>query len=79
MDADGLKAVLCGLPPLDLKGAALLDERETGLFPTAVPRDSLRGAVAEIVAYTSGCQMAARRVTRLAPIPLTVGVPSFAL
>jgi hypothetical protein len=78
MTANDLRDVLLGLPELALIGTALL-EASTGFFPVDVPRDTLREAVVEMVAYTESCQSAARRLRDLTPIPLTVEVPEYAL
>ena len=78
MTANDLRDVLLGLPELALIGTALL-EASTGFFPVDVPRDTLREAVVEMVAYTENCQSAARRLRDLTPIPLTVEVQENAL
>ena len=78
MTADDLRDVFLGLPELTLIGTALL-EASTGFFPVDVPRDTLREAVVEMVAYTESCQSAARRLRDLTPIPLTVEIPEYVL
>jgi hypothetical protein len=79
MTANDLRDVLLGLPELTLIGTALL-EASTGFFPVDVPRDTLREAVVEMVAYTESCQSAARRLRDLTPIPLAnINVIEFAL
>jgi hypothetical protein len=78
MTADDLRDVLLGLPELTLIGTGLL-EASTGFFPVDVPRDTLREAVVEMVAYTESCQSAARRLCDLTPIPLTVSIPEYSL
>ena len=78
MTANDLRDVLLGLPELTLIGTAQL-EASTGFFPVDVPRDTLREAVVEMVAYTESCQSAARRLRDLTPIPLTVAIPEYAL
>ena len=78
MTANDLRDVLLGLPELTLIGTALL-EAYTGFFPVDLPRDTLREAVVEMVAYTESCQSAARRLRDLTPIPLTVAIPEYSL
>jgi hypothetical protein len=78
MSANDLRDVLLELPELTLIGTALL-EASTGFFPVDVPRDTLREAVVEMVAYTESCQSAARRLRDLTPIPLTVSIPEYIL
>ena len=78
MTTNDLHDVLLGLPELSLIGTALLEDT-TGFFPVDVPRDTLREAVVEMVAYTGSCQSAARRLRDLTPIPLTVEIPEYAL
>ncbi|MEO0565990.1 MAG: hypothetical protein AAF125_28035, partial [Chloroflexota bacterium] len=78
MTANDLRDLLLGLPELTLIGTALL-EASTGFFPVDLPRDTLREAVVEMVAYTESCQSAARRLRDLTPIPLTVAIPEYAL
>ena len=78
MTTNDLRDVLLGLPELSLIGTRLL-EASTGFFPVDVPRDTLREAVVEMVAYTESCQSAARRLRDLTPIPLDVEIPEYAL
>jgi len=68
-----LMRVLATLPPHKLKGTALLHEYriDGNLFPVDVPRDELREAVAEMVAYAEASRAAARRLADLRPVPLT--------
>jgi len=68
-----LRECLNTVAPLELAGTKLL--RESGqpgtLFPGGLPREQVREAVAEVIAYTTRCTDAARRLSRLAPIPLS--------
>lgn len=69
-----LRDCLASVPPVELKGMALLRERpsETGFFPPLDrPRAVIAEAVTELVAYTGRSQHAAAQVARLVPIPLT--------
>ena len=80
MAIDDLRTTLMGLPELTLIGTTLLSEDASGgLFPVGVPRESLREAVQEVVAYTENCQATARRLRNLAPIPLSVSPPEYVL
>ena len=78
MTTNDLRDVLLGLPELSLIGTGLLEDT-TGFFPVDVPRDTLREAVVEMVAYTESCQSAARRLRDLTPIPLTVEIPEYGI
>ena len=78
MTANDLRDIFLGLPELTLIGTGLL-EASTGFFPVDLPRDTLREAVVEMVAYTESCQSAARRLRDLTPIPLTVAIPEYCL
>ena len=64
---DDLRDCLAETPPLDLLGMQLLGEPS----PTDIPRETLVDAVSEIVDYTENCAATARRLSHLAPIPVT--------
>lgn len=69
-----LRECLANVPPVELKGMALLRERppNAGFFPPLdMPRAVITEAVMEIVAYIERSQHAAAQLARLAPIPLT--------
>lgn len=71
---DHLRACLANLPPVELKGMALLRERPpaAGFFPPLdMPRAVIADAVTELVAYTQRSQQSAAQIAKLAPIPLT--------
>ena len=76
---ESLRDCLAGLPPVDLKGMALLRERRPHgqFFPQleggqqGIPRETIAEAVMEIVGYTERCHRAAQQLVKLAPIPLT--------
>lgn len=74
LTAEGLRYLLDGIPPLELKGTALLREHHPsgGWFPAGLPCDTIREAVAEVIAYTGRCTAASRRLAKLSPIPLTM-------
>ena len=75
-----LHSILSNLEPLQLMGMNLISNSpSTGFFPVDVPRDTLREAVVEMVAYTESCQSAARRLRDLTPIPLTIPIPEYVL
>lgn len=70
---DRLCQCLANVPPVELKGMALLRERppNAGFFPPLdMPRAVIIEAVTEIVAYIQRSQHAAAQLARLAPIPL---------
>lgn len=77
---DDLRACLAVTPPVELLGMTLLRQGSPQLQPVDIPRDTLREAVTELVAYTGRCTAAARRLSHLAPIPLMqVVIPEFGL
>ena len=75
--------ILSTVPPIDLLGMRLLQKRLeqarplTGLYPlvsgmeTHLPRETVKQAVSEIVDYTGRCATVARRLSHLAPVPVT--------
>ncbi len=72
---DHLRECLASLPPVELKGMALPQERHpaAGFFPPLDrPRAVIAEAVTELVAYTQRSQHAAAQLAKLAPIPLTI-------
>ena len=77
MTVETLRDCLVAATPLDLLGMRLLQQcleqarPLTGLYPTDLPRETLKSAVSEIVDYTGRCTAVARRLSHLAPIPLT--------
>jgi len=77
---DDLRVCLAALAPVDLLGMTLLRQGSPQLVPAHVARDTLREAVAEVIAYTTRCAAAAHRLSGLAPIPLKqVCIPEFGL
>jgi hypothetical protein len=68
---DDLRACLATTPPVELLGMTLLKQGSPQFLPSDIPRDTLREAVTEIVAYTGRCVTAANRLRDLAPVPLT--------
>jgi len=77
---DDLRACLAAMPPVELLGMTLLRQGSPQLYPADVPRDTLREAVTEIVAYTGRCTAAAQRLSNLMPIPLLhISFPEYAL
>ena len=81
MSVDILRDCLVAAAPLDLLGMRLLQTcPQQGLYPTDLPRETLKSAVSEIVDYTGRCTAVARRLTHLAPIPLvTIELLEFGL
>jgi hypothetical protein len=72
MTVESLRNCLVVAVPLDLLGMRLLQTcTQPDLYPTDLPRETLREAVSEIVDYTGRCTAVARRLSHLAPIPLT--------
>ncbi len=78
MTVETLRDCLVAAAPLDLLGMRLLQAcPQPGLYPlisgtkTRFPRETLKEAVSEIVDYTGRCAAVARRLSHLAPIPLT--------
>jgi hypothetical protein len=79
LTVESLRDCLAGLPPVELKGMALLRERRpTGQFFPQMKgvqpdnrREFIAEAVTEIVIYTERCRRSAQQLTTLAPIPLT--------
>jgi hypothetical protein len=67
---DDLRACLAATPPVELLGMTLLKQGSPQLHPPDIPRDTLREAVTELVAYTERCTTAAQRLSNLTPIPL---------
>jgi hypothetical protein len=65
-----LSACLSAVAPCELVGMTLLRQGSPHLVPPDIPRDVLREAVTEIIAYTQRCAVAAQRLRDLAPIPL---------
>jgi hypothetical protein len=76
---ESLRDCLACLPPVELKGMALLKERRPHgqFFPQleggqlGIPREIIAEAVTEIVGYTERCRWAAQQLAKLTPIPLT--------
>jgi hypothetical protein len=72
MTADTLWACLAATDPVDLLGMRLLQTcPQPGLYPTDLPRETVKQAVSEIVDYTGRCAAVARRLSHLAPVPVT--------
>ena len=70
MTADTLRACLAATDPVDLLGMRLLQTcPQPGLYPTDLPRETVKQAVSEIVDYTGRCAAVARRLSHLAPVP----------
>ena len=78
---DSLRACLATTTPVDLLGMRLLQAHpQPTFFPTDIPREVLKEAVTEIVAYTERCSAVRQRLADLTPIPLTpLSIPEFAL
>ena len=79
--AESLRECLSNVPPVKLLGTELLKTHrpQSGIFPTGVPRDQLKEAVIEIIAYTARCATAAKQLSHLTPIPLTTIFVEFGL
>ncbi len=75
-----LCACLSAIAPVELLGMTLLRQGSPQMIPADVPRDALRQAVTEIIAYTGRCAVAAQRLRDLSPIPLAhIVIPEFGL
>lgn len=69
---ESLRDCLAAIEPIDLLGMRLLKAcPQPGLYPTDIPRETLKEAVTEITEYTGRCMAAARQLSHLTPIPLT--------
>lgn len=81
MTVETLRDCLVTATPLDLMGMRLLQTcSQPGLYPTDLPRETLKEAVSEIVDYTGHCTAVARRLSHLASIPLvTIELLEFGL
>lgn len=79
MSHQDLCACLSAVAPCELLGMTLLKQGSPRLFPVEIPRDVLRDAVTEIVAYTGRCADAAHRLHILSPVPLSISIPEFGL
>lgn len=60
------------LPPVELKGMALLRERQMnpGFFPTDIPRETLVEAVIEVTVYTQRSLQTRDALAQLGPMPI---------
>ncbi|MBI5928201.1 MAG: hypothetical protein HY862_02750 [Chloroflexi bacterium] len=67
---DTLRECLDTLAPVELLGMTLLRSSQQ-LFPTGLPRNTLREAVAELVAYTERCAKTVAQLMTLPPMALT--------
>ena len=79
LTSDELVACLDAVKPAELMGMALLKQGTPQLLPTDIPRDTLRDAVIEMVAYIDRCTEVAHRLKNLMSIPLAVPIPEFGL
>ena len=71
LSLEHLHDCLASVEPVDLQGMRLLKAHSnTGLFPTNVPRETVKKAVIELVQYTERCSTTARRLRNLSPVPL---------
>ena len=72
MTADELRTCLAATDPVDLLGMRLLQTcPQPGLYPTDLPPETIKQAVSEIVDYTRRCNAVTRRLSHLAPVPVT--------
>jgi hypothetical protein len=71
MSAQALRDTLAQVKPVNLLGVRLLEAHPT---PTtaSIPRETLKVAVSELIAYTQVCQDIARNLSQLKPIPLSI-------
>lgn len=75
LDAEQLCMTLAALEPIQLKGLTLLQsgQHPLGLLPNSqeIPRETLREAVLELIAYTDSCARAMQRLMAVPAISLT--------
>ncbi len=77
---EDLRVCLAAAAPVELLGMTLLRRGSPQMVPADIPRDALRAAVTEIIAYTGRCAAAAQRLRDLSPIPLIhISIPEFGL
>jgi hypothetical protein len=69
METEALRACLADLPPVQLKGLDLLGQA-SDLLMLAMPREILREAVLELMAYTDACARSLHRLRDLTSVPL---------
>jgi hypothetical protein len=69
---EDLRDSLLAIPPLELKGMALLKECRPadGFFPTGIPRTTMVEAITEITTYTERARRMGEALATLSPIPL---------
>jgi hypothetical protein len=67
---DDLRVCLAAAAPVELLGMTLLRQGSPHLLSADIPRDVLKEAVTEIIAYTQRCTAVAHRLRDLSPIPL---------
>jgi hypothetical protein len=67
---EDLATCLMNLAPVELLGMTLLRSSQQ-LFPTGLPREVVKEAVTEMVAYTERCVAVVQQLRQLGPVPLT--------
>ena len=83
IDTDKLCSTLSAVEAVQLKGLTLLQSQEhfVGLLPKPadMPRDILRDAVLELIAYTDACAHAIQRLRDVPPVPLSIPIVEWVL
>lgn len=76
-----LESTLASIPPLQLLGLALLEERQAGpgFFPANHDPGRLAEATVELIAYMRACQDMTERLHTLPPVPLDWFIPELSL
>ncbi len=78
MEVEVLRACLADLPPVQLTGLDLLEQVADWQMP-AIPRDTLRDAVLELMAYTDACTKTMQRLREVTPVPLSMPLVEWVL
>jgi hypothetical protein len=71
MSVQALRDTLAQVEPVNLLGVRLLEAHPTPTT-TSIPREMLKEAVSELIAYTQTCQDLAQNLRQLKPIPLGI-------
>jgi hypothetical protein len=71
ISTEALRDTLAQVEPVNLLGVRLLEAHPT---PTtaSIPRETLKEAVSELIAYTQTCQNITHNLRQLKPIPLDI-------
>lgn len=78
ISAEALRNTLAKVEPVDLLGLRLL-EAHPNPTTASIPREMLKEAVSELIAYTQACHDVARNLRQLKPIPLNIAIWEYGL